>query len=195
MSGPRLTPRCSLPSWVHRAPPWFYLLHLPGAVFPWFFAVLAALRGANRFYLSWIAAVIVPAIVARYAMGNFLGSSFLAVAAAVVISLLIHAFTRSMTLRLLATALLMVLVVYVPLQRFERDSARRFIADTYAPWVVGEAGQLRTMVEDTLHREPAIEKIGAAVGWRPERDLDRILADVIEHARSAGSLAGARASS
>ena len=50
-------------------------------------------------------------------------------------------------------------------------------------------------IEDTLHREPAIEKIGAAVGWRPERDLDRILADVIEHARSAGSLAGARASS
>jgi nucleoside-diphosphate-sugar epimerase len=39
-------------------------------------------------------------------------------------------------------------------------------------------------IEDTLHREPAIEKIGAAIGWRPERNLDQILADVIEHRRA-----------
>jgi UDP-glucose 4-epimerase len=39
-------------------------------------------------------------------------------------------------------------------------------------------------IEDTLHREPAIEKIGAAVGWRPSRTLDQVIADVIEHARS-----------
>jgi nucleoside-diphosphate-sugar epimerase len=36
-------------------------------------------------------------------------------------------------------------------------------------------------VEDVLHREPSIEKIGAAIGWRPTLDLDRILADVIAH--------------
>ena len=47
-------------SWVHKAPPWYYVLHMPGILFPWFFLALAALRGANRFYLSWIAAVIVP---------------------------------------------------------------------------------------------------------------------------------------
>jgi nucleoside-diphosphate-sugar epimerase len=35
-------------------------------------------------------------------------------------------------------------------------------------------------IEDTLHRVPAIEKVAAAVGWQPELDLDRILADVIE---------------
>jgi UDP-glucose 4-epimerase len=40
-------------------------------------------------------------------------------------------------------------------------------------------------IEDTLHREPAIGKIGAAVGWRPSLDLDRILSDVVEHARAA----------
>ncbi len=40
-------------------------------------------------------------------------------------------------------------------------------------------------IEDTLHREPSIEKIGAAIGWRPSLDLERILADVIEHARRA----------
>ena len=40
-------------------------------------------------------------------------------------------------------------------------------------------------IEDTLHREPAISKIHAAVGWRPSLDLDRILADVVDYARRA----------
>ncbi len=40
-------------------------------------------------------------------------------------------------------------------------------------------------IEDVLHREPAIGKIGAAIGWEPQIGLDRILADVIEHVRSA----------
>ena len=38
-------------------------------------------------------------------------------------------------------------------------------------------------IEDTLHREPSIEKIGAAIGWKPERRLDEILDDVIDQAR------------
>jgi UDP-glucose 4-epimerase len=40
-------------------------------------------------------------------------------------------------------------------------------------------------IEDVLHREAAIEKINGAIGWRPSLDLDRILADVIEHTRRA----------
>jgi UDP-glucose 4-epimerase len=40
-------------------------------------------------------------------------------------------------------------------------------------------------IEDTLHREPSIEKIGEAIGWKPERNLDQILTDVIEHQRGA----------
>lgn len=43
-------------------------------------------------------------------------------------------------------------------------------------------------IEDTLHREPAIEKIGSAIGWRPTRSLDDILLDVVEHVRSAPPL-------
>jgi UDP-glucose 4-epimerase len=39
-------------------------------------------------------------------------------------------------------------------------------------------------IEDTLHREPSIEKIETAIGWRPSHDLDRILADVIEQNRA-----------
>jgi UDP-glucose 4-epimerase len=42
-------------------------------------------------------------------------------------------------------------------------------------------------IEDTLHREPSIRKIGEAIGWAPERDLDTILAEVIEHVRAAAS--------
>jgi 4-amino-4-deoxy-L-arabinose transferase-like glycosyltransferase len=50
----------AISTWVHNAPPWFYVLHLPGILFPWFIVAIAALRGANRFYLNWILAVIVP---------------------------------------------------------------------------------------------------------------------------------------
>jgi UDP-glucose 4-epimerase len=39
-------------------------------------------------------------------------------------------------------------------------------------------------IEDVLHREPSIEKIRAAIGWQPTRNLDEILRDVVEHMRS-----------
>jgi UDP-glucose 4-epimerase len=38
-------------------------------------------------------------------------------------------------------------------------------------------------IEDIFHRVPSIEKVGSAIGWAPTLQLDRILADVIEHAR------------
>ncbi len=44
-------------------------------------------------------------------------------------------------------------------------------------------------IEDTLHRVPAIAKVAAAIGWRPERTLDEILVDVIEHVKTAPALA------
>jgi len=40
-------------------------------------------------------------------------------------------------------------------------------------------------IEDMLHRIPAIEKIGAAIGWAPTLGLEQILADVITHTRAA----------
>jgi UDP-glucose 4-epimerase len=45
-------------------------------------------------------------------------------------------------------------------------------------------------VEDVLHREPSIERIGAAIGWRPTRTLDDILADVIAFERGRLAPAG-----
>jgi UDP-glucose 4-epimerase len=46
-------------------------------------------------------------------------------------------------------------------------------------------------IEDTLHRVPGIEKIKGAIGWEPQFDLDRILHDVIDHARTAPADVGA----
>jgi UDP-glucose 4-epimerase len=43
-------------------------------------------------------------------------------------------------------------------------------------------------IEDTLHREPATGKIREAIGWETKLDLDRVIADVIEHARAARGL-------
>jgi nucleoside-diphosphate-sugar epimerase len=38
-------------------------------------------------------------------------------------------------------------------------------------------------IEDMLHRQPAIEKVSAAIGWQPTRSLDEILADVVASTR------------
>jgi UDP-glucose 4-epimerase len=40
-------------------------------------------------------------------------------------------------------------------------------------------------IEDMLHRMPSLEKVTAAIGWRPQRGLEDILTDVIEHVRTA----------
>lgn len=54
-------------SWVHRSPPWYYLVHAPGDLFPWFFLVVIAAvalwragSARGRFALMWLAAVLVP---------------------------------------------------------------------------------------------------------------------------------------
>jgi 4-amino-4-deoxy-L-arabinose transferase-like glycosyltransferase len=50
-------------SWVHNAPPWFYVLHLPASLFPWFFLAVAAviaLWRTHRFLINWIVAVLIP---------------------------------------------------------------------------------------------------------------------------------------
>ena len=42
-------------------------------------------------------------------------------------------------------------------------------------------------IEDTLHREPAIDKVRGAIGWEPAHSLEEILGDVISHARAAAA--------
>jgi 4-amino-4-deoxy-L-arabinose transferase-like glycosyltransferase len=53
----------AIASWVHNAPPWFYVLHLPASLFPWFFlacVAVFALWRTQRFLINWIIAVLVP---------------------------------------------------------------------------------------------------------------------------------------
>jgi 4-amino-4-deoxy-L-arabinose transferase-like glycosyltransferase len=54
-------------SWVHKSPPWFYVVRSPLTLMPWFFLAVAALVSAYRrsdplakFGVSWILAVFVP---------------------------------------------------------------------------------------------------------------------------------------
>jgi 4-amino-4-deoxy-L-arabinose transferase-like glycosyltransferase len=48
-------------TWVHQAPPWFYVEHLPATLFPWFFvAVVAVIARPRSFLVNWIIAVILP---------------------------------------------------------------------------------------------------------------------------------------
>jgi hypothetical protein len=119
------------------------------------FAVLRLTRhnGTLSSTLLALAALTLPILAISWRLAEDAGTAFLAIALAVAVSFLVHALTSSRTLLLFAMALLMVLVVYEPLDRFEGASARRFIAETYAPLVVGEGGQLRTMIEDTLRAE------------------------------------------
>jgi 4-amino-4-deoxy-L-arabinose transferase-like glycosyltransferase len=50
-------------AWVHKSPPWFYLIRSPATLAPWFFVTVAALRYRDekaRFAISWMLAVLVP---------------------------------------------------------------------------------------------------------------------------------------
>ncbi len=54
-------------AWVHKSPPWFYLVRAPLTLLPWFFLAVAAIVAAYRrnddkakFAVSWMLAVLVP---------------------------------------------------------------------------------------------------------------------------------------
>ncbi|HYC90722.1 MAG TPA: glycosyltransferase family 39 protein [Thermoanaerobaculia bacterium] len=50
-------------AWVHKAPPWFYLMRAPATLAPWFFVFVAALRCRDekaRFALNCVLSVLVP---------------------------------------------------------------------------------------------------------------------------------------
>ena len=52
-------------AWVHKSPPWFYLVRAPLTLMPWFFLAVAALirrtfDDRGRFAISWMLAVLVP---------------------------------------------------------------------------------------------------------------------------------------
>ena len=79
--------------------------------------------------------------------------SFVVALAAALLVLFLHAVLRRGTYRLFAAALLIVVTVFVPVSAYEQSAARSFITESYAPLIVGEAGQLRMMIEETMSSE------------------------------------------
>jgi UDP-glucose 4-epimerase len=43
-------------------------------------------------------------------------------------------------------------------------------------------------IEDMLHRQPSIDKVSAAIDWRPARTLDDILRDVVASTRTSPAI-------
>ncbi|HEX8153634.1 MAG TPA: hypothetical protein VF698_10930, partial [Thermoanaerobaculia bacterium] len=114
--------------------------------------VLALSRSEASRRMAFVATA--AGIAATVVGAGLLGSQPMLVAGiAASLTASLRALSRSTGPRLFAAALLTATLVYVPVQTFEHASARRFIAETYAPLVAGEAGQLRTMIEDTLNSE------------------------------------------
>ncbi|MEO8034165.1 MAG: hypothetical protein ABI837_07005, partial [Acidobacteriota bacterium] len=115
----------------------------------------------RRSALIVVAVALLPALLIAWASTVSEGKVLLFVFAAVLASLLLHSIAKHTSTHLLFLALLAVVIVFAPIQIFERESSRRFVADTYAPLVIGEAGQLRSMIEDTLHNEFSRTDLGA----------------------------------
>ena len=111
--------------------------------------ILARHRDSRNRALIAIAIFIVPMLLVALATGV----AYLCVAFSLLVFIAICGFVSEPWVRLFAIALLAGLIVFAPIQTFERASARRFISETYAPLVAGESGQLRTMIEDTLRNE------------------------------------------
>jgi signal transduction histidine kinase len=119
----------------------FSLLRLARHDAPWRHALIA------------FAAGLVPLLIAHLLLEAPRNAAFLWAGLAALTAIMIASVMQETWMRLFAFALLIIAVVDAPIQIFERASARRFVADTYAPLVAGEASQLRTMIEDTLHNE------------------------------------------
>ncbi len=71
----------------------------------------------------------------------------------VVIQLLGGRLKPATPLRITAVALVIAAIVYTPQHLFTQGHARQFVAETYAPLIVGEANQLRTMITAALDQE------------------------------------------
>jgi signal transduction histidine kinase/HAMP domain-containing protein len=125
---------------------------LLGALLLFAFAVLRITwhRAAPMSALAVAAAVVVPVLLIGYAMEPARGSAFLVAAVAVLVSTLMCSIAPHRSAWLVSTALLAVPVVFAPAQIFEHGATKRFVSESYAPLVVGEASQLRTMIENTL---------------------------------------------
>ncbi|HEY0141752.1 MAG TPA: ATP-binding protein [Thermoanaerobaculia bacterium] len=132
--------------------PWIVRL-IVFAASVWGFVELAQNFVANA-RISALPDHVVPSTVAQgvlLAAMLLFGGAVVRIAATLVTSARVGALNAG--LRAVAAALLIAALVYFPLHLFGRENARRFVAETYAPLVAGEAGQMRAMITTTLQSE------------------------------------------
>ena len=160
----------AIASWVHRAPPWYYLLHLPAILLPWFFLALLALRRANRFHLMWIAAVIVPYSLLSSKLDVYM------MALIPPVSLIVAEVASTSAARVLNIAMLVLLAIAAIAARFVQrpelavPEVRRFLAVFAAVAVIAVAvSLLRPPLISTfaLGLTPVIALAYAAVALTP----------------------------
>ena len=115
-----------------------------------------------------LALAMAGAVAAILLTGNVTRRQVLALVIIVLtISLVQHAFVRRRTSRILVRALLAVAIIYPPVFLFGQATSQRFISETYAPLIVGDSGQLRTMLGDTLRSEFATIDLGTILPADP----------------------------
>ncbi len=120
---------------------------------------------------SWmpaIAVTVVTMIGAGFLQYELQARTSVIAGIAILLSLTSNRFVRHRETRWFLRAFSAALLIYPPLLLHEHAKAERFIADTYAPLVIGEGGQLRAMIEDTLARDFA------------PIDLSTVLPDTLE---------------
>jgi nitrogen fixation/metabolism regulation signal transduction histidine kinase len=110
-------------------------------------------RGKMRDTMAGAAVAVLPSIIVLLLNDSVRAEAFAAVSIAAAVAMTVSCTLRQRSSRWFLSAALAVVVIFIPAAHFERSAVERFIAETYAPLVVGESGQLRTMIEDTLHNE------------------------------------------
>jgi|GEM_PF-398502 len=111
---------------------------------------LTSLRAPFRtrlFVAAGIILISLPIVLARQGIER---SGFAGLAAVCVVLELANAPRYTAVTRRLLYAVGIVAALYPALALFEQESTERFVAETYAPLVLGESGQLRSMIEDAL---------------------------------------------
>ena len=129
---------------------------------------LAFNRGRLRHVLAGAVVAVLPSIIVLILNDSVRAEGFAAVSIAAAMAMAVSCKLQQRPSRWFLSAALAVVAIFVPAAHFERSAIERFIAETYAPLVVGESGQLRTMIEDTLHKEFS------------EMELSNILPDTFE---------------
>ncbi|MGK2857131.1 MAG: ATP-binding protein, partial [Thermoanaerobaculia bacterium] len=129
------------------------LLFLSIVVLGWTLIQLTRSR-LGGIWLALAAALPALAAIVALALGGQAGGRPLAfVFGALAIATLASGGTASEIGGRVVRALLVAPLVYFPLAIDENAGARRFVADSYAPLVIGESGQTRARVRDLLDRE------------------------------------------